>query len=580
MGLDFRFLGQNVTIGSFTGRPNGRTLILSQGTSFSILRYFMENVEGGLSNPNGATAIFKSGSTNIFAIAYKNTSLGWSTWFKWARSDMPIPDGDNPPSYSPWNGWTNVGTYTDHENLTMAEILDNSFAMYEIDSDATPYWNGGTNQDLSFNTLTNGGVNLYVCFQLKNYDGTTPVEYTGATPILFHGGNITNWIDNINVTDPSYYLDGQGMTPQHIYNILDIDGAEIINDFTKDTATTAGGWGGNYGYRGSEWGIDEPISLDALGTGLVSMYSPTKAQLQTFASFLWSDSFINAIKKAWAEPMDSIISFGIVPIDLSSYCYNTASQVYIGNVDTGCQMFELKKQKLKYNDAVCDMGTINVELNFTNCFDFEPFCTATLYLPFVGFVPIKINDIMGGSIHVAYNIDLLSGDCVAYVEVNRNDLGNMKWGTEKHVAYQYRGNCMIQIPLSCRDYSSFYSNIMMAGIPAMGSALSGDIGGAVKGGVQGAVSALLEGPDIQRSGNYSGSIAGMSNRTPCLIITRTMQHLPDGYNEFEGYPCFLPYVLGDLTGFTMVEKVIDNTIPATDTEKQMIEEALMKGVIL
>jgi len=575
--MDVMFLGQSVTIGRYIGRYHSRAAIIEAGTNFNILRYFIDNVEGGISNPNGASVIFDGSGVHIFALAYRYTSqYGWSTWLKWARSDSPISDDDMPPAAAPWQGWIRVGDFTPGD-ISISQYNDNEFSFYMIEPGLLPYWEGSTNQDLDIDTLKGGAAvpNILVVTGLRSYDGVWPVTYSGSTPILPHSGAYTNWMDSSNVTDPSYTLEGLGMTNTYVYSPLDIDDAKVIQDFEDDTARPGGGYDGDYGYRGEEWGIDPPLGLDALDTGIFDMYSPTKSQVQNLASFLWSSSFIDNVLKAWSEPMDSIISFGIVPIDLSSFTETTSNEVVIGGVGSGVQMYRLKQQKI-----VLDMGTVNVKLSNTNALDFEPFTQAQIYLPFIGFCPLKVNDVMSGTAHVVYHIDLLSGDCIAFVECKRDNASGMNWWNQKSVRYQYRGNLLISVPLCARDYSSFYKNLVLGGISAAGSAVSGNIGGAITGLISSATNALMDGPDVQRSGNYSGSVAGLMNRRPCLILSRAIQQLPAKYSEYIGYPCFNLYKLSKLHGFTMVEAVIDNTVSATDTEKTMIEDLLKGGIII
>lgn len=575
MGTDYNFLGQNITVGMYVGWGGWGTIshcaILNAPVSFSILLYFKEY--GNLEEDAQKSFIFKdSQGNNVFAIAYRDTSnYGYSTFVKYASSDTTISDDDMPNYSTPWGGWVRIASF-DKDNITFEDILRNSFSIYKAEQGLYPYWNGSTMKSFSDQVANYGNINCLLITGLYEDDGSTPTTFTGATPLLPHDTGFTNWIDSDTRTDPSYRITG---IYSDLYSLFDIVDVISINDFTDDTAVTGGGYGGDYGYRGDPFDFSSPLALNALDTGLITMFSPTKAQLRTLASFLWSDDFIDNVKKAWAEPMESIIQFGIVPIDLASVRENSASQVYVGNVSiTGCQMYKLKKQVIPI-----DMGKINVKLNWTNALDWEPFCQCTLYLPYIGFVPIKVNDVMKSTIHLKYFVDLLSGDCIAQVKCMRDDSLGQKWGHEPAVLYQHRGNCMINIPISANNYSAFYKTLTLGALNAMGSAFTMN-GGGIESGVTGIVSGLLDGADIQRSGNYSGSVAGLMHPTPCLFIQKPIQHMPENYEHFVGWPCYKKYKLGDLKGFTVVDSVIDNTVKATDREKILIEEALKEGIIL
>ena len=113
-----------------------------------------------------------------------------------------------------------------------------------------------------------------------------------------------------------------------------------------------------------------------------------------------------------------------------------------------------------------------------------------------------------------------------------------------------------------------------------GSAAGGSMGSGAINGVLTAANTFLDGPDIQRSGAYSGSASALTIRTPYIVVTRACQQKPANYSKYIGYPSFITYKLSELSGFTSVENVIDNTVIATDAEKAEIESLLKEGVYL
>lgn len=571
---NFNFLGQNINVGKWSGLGPARLIITEMASGFSIINFINENM-GGFTEDSATSILKDSNGQNIFAIAYQHTNdYGLSTFIKVADSVIGlIADDDRPPKYAPWNDWIRVSSVADPDNITLQELVANSFMFFQQDETLYPYYVPIYGLKSAYEGRYNAPVNFQLVFHLMSYDGTVPVDYAGPTPYLFMNGGFTNRIygNEYDCTDPSYAFDSSiGFGENYVYNPLYVDGSEYVGDFTDDTATTGGGYG-NYGYNGNGISFDDPITLDALSTGFITMYSPTKAQLRDLHSFLWSSNFIDNLIKAVAEPMDSIIMFGIVPLDLSSIRSSPATEVYLGNVATGVSMYELTKQRI-----VVDMGSISVPENWGNALDYEPFTQASLYLPFIGFVQLKLNEIMKSKVTLRYSIDLFSGDCVAQIRIMRADRYVPNLST---ITYVHRGNCLNQIPITGADYSRFYKALTMAPLQIANSALSGDPMRAASG-IAGAASSLLDGPDVMRSGNYSGSVSGMVHRTPCILLSRPIQHFAKGYNHYVGFPCYIRYKLKDLTGFTMVDSVIDNTVKATDAEKDEIERLLKEGVIL
>lgn len=571
---NFNFLGQNINVGKWSGWGFNRLIITEMATGFSLINFINENM-GGFVEDSASTIFKDSYGQNIFAIAYQHTNdYGLSTFIKVADANIGlIEDGDKPPKYAPWNDWIFIDSIADPDNITLQELVENSFMFFQQDETLYPYYVPIYGLKSAYEGRYNAPVNFVITTKLMNYDLTVPVDYTGPTPYLFLNGGLTNRIygNEYDCTDPSYgFSSSIGFGEQYVYNPLYVDGSDYVGDFVDDTATTGGGYG-NYGYNGNGIDFDDPISLDALSTGFISMYSPTKAQLRDLHSFLWSSNLVDNLIKAVAQPMDSVIMFGIVPLDLSSIRSSPATEVYLGNVATGVSMYELTKQRI-----VVDMGYVDVPENGGTALDYEPFTVASCYLPFIGFVQMKLNEIMKARVKLKYTIDLFSGDCIAQIKVMRNDKYIPKLNT---ITYVHRGNCLNQIPLTGADYSRFYKALAMAPLQIANSALSGDPMKTISG-VAGAASSLLNGPEVMRSGNYSGSISGMVHRTPCILLHRPIQHFPKDYNKYVGFPCYIRYKLKDLTGFTMIDSVIDNTVSAPDDEKAEIERLLKEGVIL
>lgn len=571
---NFNFLGQNINVGKWSGWGNARLIVTEMASGFSIINFINENMGGFVED--SASSIFQdSNGQNIFAIAYQHTNdYGLSTFIKIADANIGlIADGDKPPKYAPWNNWIRVASIADPDNITLPELVENSFMFFQQDETLYPYYVPIYGLKDASEGRSNAPVNFQIVMHLMSYDGTVPVDYSGPTPFIFTNGGFTNRIygNEYDCTDPSYGFDSQiGYGTQYVYNPLYVDGSEYVGDFTDDTATTGGGYG-DYGYNGYGIDFDDPITLDALSTGFISMYSPTKAQLRDLHSFLWSSNLVDNLIKAVAQPMDSVIMFGIVPLDLSSIRSSPATEVYLGNVATGVSMYELTKQRI-----TLDMGTVSIPENWGNALDYEPFTQASMYLPFIGFVQLKLNEIMNAKVKLKYTIDLFSGDCIAQIKVIRADKYVPNLST---ITYVHRGNCLCQIPLTGADYSRFYKALAMAPLQIANSALSGDPMKTISG-VAGAAASLLNGPEVMRSGNYSGSISGMVHRTPCILLHRPIQHFPKDYNKYVGFPCYIRYRLKDLTGFTMIDSVIDNTVNATEPEKAEIERLLKEGVIL
>ena len=78
-----------------------------------------------------------------------------------------------------------------------------------------------------------------------------------------------------------------------------------------------------------------------------------------------------------------------------------------------------------------------------------------------------------------------------------------------------------------------------------------------------------------------GGMGGMLGvKTPYIILTRPRQALPANQNTFTGYPSYITTLLGDCTGFTVVQDVHLEGLTATEAEKAEINRLLGEGVYL
>lgn len=582
--MEVRFLGQNITIGRFAVTQSAsmqHCAILEVGTSFSILQYFTDKLDAG---ETSAVSICKDDAdVNVFALAYNYYDDGYgpvlTTWIKWARDDsygqpsVVIADDDTPPAstYDPNNGWTIISTFV-WPVSSLAMFIRNSFTFYMLDENAYPFWDGSNNTDYTFAQIIGTNSNIYICWKLlEEHDNV--YEYKGNTPLLAHGSALTNWIDNNTTVYPTYTMYGIGIASFNYtfpYNPLNITDTIEMESFTDDTST--GNWGySDYGIGTDNVGPSDPMAADVVGTGLVTMYKIERSACNDLAQFLWSDTFINNVKKCWTEPLDSIIMFGAVPVNLAPIAATTATEITVGGVSTGVNAYKLNHQRRNIS-----LGSVRIRTKYGCAMDYEPYVRAMMYLPFVGFVPLKANDIMDATVSLTYNIDFLSGDTIAFINIQKN---NAFTANLDSVLYEHHGNCLVQFPLSARDFSSYYTNMISAAGNLVTSAATGNIGGAINGLIN-AATAAMQGPDVQRSGSYSGAAAALGNFTPYIIVEYPNQQFPANYGKYIGFPSYITLTLSECSGFTVADAVIDNTVAATDTEKAEIERLLKEGVII
>lgn len=314
--------------------------------------------------------------------------------------------------------------------------------------------------------------------------------------------------------------------------------------------------------------IPDLPSISAADLGFITMYNPSAAQLKALSEFMWSGAFdLVTYKKLFSDPMQSIIGLAIVPVQPS---VGGSKTVKFGTIDSGITM-----NYLSTNYVRLDCGSVSID-KYVGCFmDNEPYTKISIYLPFIGIRQLSADDCIGRSLHVVYNIDVLTGACACFIEVSG-----------KGVLYSYNGSCITNVPLTAVNFSGAIQNAVSAIGSAIGIAAGMATGAApvtamsIAGlATSAANTAVNSKPQVQRSGNLGGSAGIMSIMTPYVIIERPRMSVPNKIEKFAGQTSNITMYLGDCSGFTMCEYVHLDNLNATSEEIVEIESMLRSGVI-
>lgn len=303
-----------------------------------------------------------------------------------------------------------------------------------------------------------------------------------------------------------------------------------------------------------------PPVITGAGSDLISIYNPTKAQIQAFNQFLWDLDPTNLVnwQKVIQNPIDAIISLHMIYVTPIT---GEPQHIKCGYIETDVSSKIVTNQ---YVDIDC--GTVDVNEYFHNVWDYIA-TDIQIYLPFIGIVPLHVSDIMNSTIRVKYRVDVYTGTCLAQIIVYKEN--------SFAVLYTYTGNCAVSLPLSGGSFSNIMSTLIVMG----GLVMSGNAGTAATYAMGRASRGELM-QHIQRSGNIGANAGAMGIRTPYLIITRKKPLDAYLYQEQYGFPANKTVVLGDMSGYTRVKNIHLHGIPCTDDELEMIERLLKDGVII
>lgn len=323
--------------------------------------------------------------------------------------------------------------------------------------------------------------------------------------------------------------------------------------------STTGGQDGTYTDSTDVIEIPSLPNVSASSCGLVKMYELSVTQAIELGNYLWSapSEVIENLKKIMVKPMDSIISLQLSPINPP---LGGDVNIKIGGMDSGVVGKEINNQYLQL-----DCGTVKIDKYWGNCLDFSPYTKASIYLPMIGTQILNVDDIMGKTIGVTYNIDILSGSVVAFVSANGN------------VLYNFQGAMNSQIPLTGADNANLVSSTI--GLVASGVAAfaTGGASVPVTATVASGLSVMNSKQTVQRGGTISASGGLLGVKFPYITIERAVQSLPNNFKHFKGYTSNITMTIAKCKGYTEIAYIDLNGIGAMKEEIEMLNDILNDG---
>ena len=137
------------------------------------------------------------------------------------------------------------------------------------------------------------------------------------------------------------------------------------------------------------------------------------SDISNLQSFLFSDTFLNNIKRLWTDPAEYMIKLAYYPFDGVAHDYNGTANatVSIGGIASEISAYAMLNN---YNNKFFG-GTINIEEYYGTYLDYSPYTTAEIYIPYIGYRQINLSDVMGKTLEIQYAVDFDTGILTAFV---------------------------------------------------------------------------------------------------------------------------------------------------------------------
>lgn len=420
--------------------------------------------------------------------------------------------------------------------------------------------------DDSCNEITKNYYAVPISYSPTNLNITAPI--TGGTQVnpTFNPDvsidlpdiNLPNYIDQI------IKVLGGGGAGENVTNepIIDTTPETPLGPDTPSSDIPEGGLNPNIPQTGTgetpEW---NPPSISSVHMWRV--YNPNTSALTSLAQWLWTNS---SISTQWAKIMQNPID-GILGLHAIYAVPERAgtSTIVVGNLDSEVGALTVSNQYKRFS-----CGDVWLTEYFGNVFDYAPYTTVKLYLPFIGIVDLDVNDVMRSCITVYYTVDFFTGACIAEVFVYRDGAGG--------ILYQYNGSCAVYYPVTNASYIGIASAITSIASGAVASAIRKSPLPLAHGVVAGVLQSSAT--ELGHSGSFSGNAGAMGIKKPYLIITRPQIDMAINFEAFDGLPANKQIRLNECHGYTKCKEVHLNVTGAYKSELDEIERLLREGVIL
>lgn len=296
-----------------------------------------------------------------------------------------------------------------------------------------------------------------------------------------------------------------------------------------------------------------------IGGNTVGVYPLLQSEVIDLGHNLWTTQLVTAIGQGvgvLTDPADMLISlkwFYGMKTDVA----NVASDCYVvlGNVPMDGTHSEtaITTKPLAKEFATHDCGTITVPEYFQNYLDYAT--KFDLFIPFHGFESLNASDVVGGTISLKYNVNMLTGDGVAYVTVNNPRSSNL-------VVMEFQcAGIGVDIPFNAVQMGNVATRAAttIAGAALVGASMAtGGVGLLAAAGA--AANVLNDTPKVVRSDRIGVGVGYVGSMTPRLLITRPVKATPAGIASVIGNKSCEVAKLSTKSGFVKADAVKPETI--------------------
>lgn len=306
-----------------------------------------------------------------------------------------------------------------------------------------------------------------------------------------------------------------------------------------------------------------------------TLYALSESEINALSNELWGadenklKQILNGLMLMGQNPLSCIVSLQLFPFDVTLKAQTTT----VGRICLGATRMDTTGAKVKNLDSIIDLGSIKLRNYFNSFFDYEPYSTAFIYIPYCGTIQLSLNDCTGKTISIKLLVDYMNGVCTGVV-----------FSDGIPILYK-NGVISQQISVTGTDTATMASNAISSSIGLLTNTNNLLAGGKDTSSIINNSANLLSSSFdysayrtiYQTQGANTSQINMLQPQKAYLVINLPKFDIADLYGKYHGFRCDFYDTVKNLKGYVETDKPILDNITATEEEKQMITELMCGG---
>lgn len=314
------------------------------------------------------------------------------------------------------------------------------------------------------------------------------------------------------------------------------------------------------------------------GNGFCRSYVLSPSEMVQVAKKYLDTNFLQQLKNSFSNPMDCVVSCKAMPVLKIKIAGNSPynEQITVGGESLGASADIVKNRYITYSGHV----SLPNKPHGTNSYaDTAPYMTISVYLPFVGVVPVDFGIVRATwALNYRLTIDVLTGDVMYCIYAD---------AAFTQLCATYSGNCASECPVSGTNWNTkgYLGGAITAiggaavalGTLMSGGALAGVLGGLAT--MAGGVGAATRSAEIhtQVNGSLSSALGRFASGSITIVMYyKTPSHGLEDLYYVDGLPCQKYGKILDHAGYLLLK---DASVPLNgmDSIRDQVNDALNSG---